>query len=124
VTAASTNAAAAASETLAGDACADPQERSTSSSIGSNSSSTSQQVKWGYLLRLQQCSPQWAAAVAAYEVKQPNWEEIEAGALPSTAAAAVQLSQQYAEAIGLCRALVAAAPLPVVCNSPSCGEPE
>jgi hypothetical protein len=73
------------------------------------------------LLRLQQRSPQWAAAVAAYEANQPNWLEVQAGALPSTAAAAEQHSQQYAEAVGLCRALVAAAPLPVVCNNPSCG---
>jgi hypothetical protein len=118
--AASTSAAAASSEALADDACADPQERSDSSSSSSNSSG-SQQVKWGYLLRLQQHRPQWAAAVAAYEAKQPNWEDVRAMVLPSTAVAAEQLSQQFAEAIGLCRALAAAAPLPVVCNNPSCG---
>ncbi|KAF6256837.1 hypothetical protein COO60DRAFT_1640436 [Scenedesmus sp. NREL 46B-D3] len=38
----------------------------------------------------------------------------------SAAAAAEQHSQQYAEAISLCRALAAAAPLPVVCINPSC----
>jgi hypothetical protein len=76
------------------------------------------------LLRLQQCSPQWAAAVAAYEANQPDWEEVESGALPSTAAAAEQHSQKYAEAIGLCRALAAAAPLPVVCNNLSCNNLE
>jgi hypothetical protein len=121
-------AAAAAIETLAGDACADPQDRSTSSSIGStsnsNSSSAGRQVKWGYLLRLLQCSPQWAAAVAAYEANQPNWEEFTAVTRISTAAAE-QHSQQYAAAISLCRALAAAAPLPVVvCNNPSCGNTE
>jgi hypothetical protein len=120
-------AAAAASGTLAGDASADPQENSTSGSIGSTSNSGSsaiQQIKWGYLLRLQQCSPQWTAAVAAYEANQPHWEEVEEGELPSTAAAAGKLSQQYAEAIGLCRALAAAAPLPVVCSNPSCENTE
>jgi hypothetical protein len=122
------SAAAAASGALAGDACADSQERGASSSSGSSSNSSGsgvgRQVKWGYLLRLQQCSPQWAAAVAAYEANQPNWEEVEAGALPSTAAAAEQHSQHYTEAIGLCRALAAAAPLPVICNNPSCGNKE
>jgi hypothetical protein len=123
----STAAAAAASDSLAGGACADtdPQESGTSSIIGStsnsNGSGTDQQVEWGYLLSLQQCSPQWAAAVATYEANQPDWEEVEKGALPSTAAAAEQHSQRYAEAIGLCRALAAAAPLPVVCNNPGCG---
>jgi hypothetical protein len=58
--------------------------------------------------------------VAAYEANQPNWDEVQALALPSTAAAAEQHSQHFAEAIGLCRALAAAAPLPVVCNNPSC----
>jgi hypothetical protein len=117
-TAAATATATAASEALAGDA--DLQIQSRRSSIGSTSNSSSssagQCVKWGYLLRLQQCSPQWAAAVAAYDANQPNWEDVQAGALPSTAAAAEQHSQHYADAIGLCRALVAA----VVCNNPSC----
>jgi hypothetical protein len=127
--AAAASTSTAASETLAGDAgdCAESRKRS-SRSIGSttysNDSSGSQQIKWGYLLRLQQCSPEWAAAVAAYEANQPDWEEVEAGVLPSTAAAAEQLIQWYAEAIGLCRTLVAAAPLPVVCNNPSCDNTE
>jgi hypothetical protein len=106
----------AASETLAGDARADLQE----STCNSSGISARQQVKWGYLLRLQQCSPQWAAAVAAYEANQPNWEEDQAKAFPSTAAEAEQHTQQYAEAVALCRALVAAVPLPVVCNNPRC----
>jgi hypothetical protein len=71
----------AASTTLAGDACADSQEGSSSigSTSNSNGISAGQQLKWGYLLRLQQNSPQWAAAVAAYEANQPNWEEVERG---------------------------------------------
>ncbi|KAF6254255.1 hypothetical protein COO60DRAFT_335067 [Scenedesmus sp. NREL 46B-D3] len=83
-------------------------------------SSGSQQVRWGYLLQLQQSSPRWAAAVAAYGATQPNWEDIEVGAQRSSAAEAEQRTQQYAQAIGFCRALAAAAPLLVVCNNPSC----
>jgi hypothetical protein len=123
--AAASTSAAAATYTLAGDAHANPDEANNSSVGGaSNSSSAGQQGKWGYLLRLQQFSPQWAAAVAAYETNQPDWGEVEAGTLPCTAAAAEQHSQQYEAAIGLCRALAAAAPLPVVCNNPSCGTME
>jgi hypothetical protein len=121
-------AAAGASEAMAGDACANSIDGSTSSSIAStsnsNGSSAGQQVKWGYLLCLQQCSPQWAAAVAAYEANQQNWEGFNARAMCTTAAAAEQHSQLYAEAIDLCRALVAAAPLPVVCNNPVCENTE
>jgi hypothetical protein len=117
----------AARETLA--ACGEPQESSGSSSStvstsNSNGRSAGQPVKWGYLLRLQQCSPQWAAAVAAYEANQPSREEVQAGVLPSSGAAAEQHSQRYAEAISLCRALAAAAPLPVVCNNPDCENTE
>jgi hypothetical protein len=96
--AAASTSAAAASETLAGDAHVDPHERSKSSSNNSGSSA-GQQVKWGYLLRLQQCSSQWAAAVAAYEANQPDWEEVQAGTLPRGAAAVEQHSQQYADAV-------------------------
>jgi hypothetical protein len=44
-----------------------------STSNNKGSSSASQQVKWGYLLRLQQCSRRWAASLAAYEANQPSW---------------------------------------------------
>jgi hypothetical protein len=99
---------------------------STTSSSSSSSSSveaSSQQVKWGYLLRLPKINPQWAAALAAYEAKQQDWEEDTSGALPSSAAAAAaaeQHTQQYTAAIELCRALVTAAPITVICNNPSC----
>ncbi|KAF6251249.1 hypothetical protein COO60DRAFT_1645254 [Scenedesmus sp. NREL 46B-D3] len=85
-----------------------------------HASSGSQEVRWGYLLQLQQSSPRWAAALAAYGAQQPNWEEAAVGTQPSSAAAAQQRTQQYEAAIGLCRALAATAPLPVVCNKPSC----
>jgi hypothetical protein len=76
------------------------------------------------LLRLQQSSLQWAAAVAAYEANAADREVDDTRALPSTAAATEQQSWQYAEALATCRALAAAAPLPVVCNNPSCGNTE
>jgi hypothetical protein len=99
----------------------DPMAAGGSSS--SSSASSNQQVKWGYMLRLQQINPQWAAAMAAYEAKQQDWEEVTTGAPPSSAAAAAdakQRTQQCTEAIELCRALVAAAPVTVICNNPSC----
>jgi hypothetical protein len=94
-------------------------EEATQTSATSSSSS-SQHVKWGHLLRLQQLSPQWAAAAAAFCAKQLERGERETGQLPSTAAAAEQLGQQYVEAIDLCRTLAAVAPVTAVCNNPSC----
>jgi hypothetical protein len=92
---------------------------------GSSSSTSSQQVKWGYLLRLQQHSPQWTAAAAAFDAKCPacvqdcDFEVAETIMLLSSTQLQ-QLVQPYAEVLELCRALAAAAPLPVVCNNPSC----
>jgi hypothetical protein len=42
----------------------------------SSSSSSAEHVKWGCLLRLQQCSPRWAAAVAAFDAKWPGCEAV------------------------------------------------
>jgi hypothetical protein len=39
---------------------------------GSSSAASSQHVKWGCLLQLPQINPQWAAALTAYEAKQPG----------------------------------------------------
>jgi hypothetical protein len=92
-----------------------------SASIESSSSSSSlEQAKWCYLLRLQQCSPRWAAAVAAFDAKWPGWEGVAEGDLPASAAAAAQLVELFDDAIGLCKVLAAAAPITVVCNNPSC----
>jgi hypothetical protein len=44
------------------------------SSSSSSVEASSQHVKWVYLLRLQQINPQWAAALAAYEAKQQDWQ--------------------------------------------------
>jgi hypothetical protein len=86
---ASAAAAATVAAASAGSTNANPAEGSTSSSINSISTSSSngagQQVKWGYLLCLQQCSPDWAAAVAAYEANEPDWDEVEDGWFPDTA---------------------------------------
>jgi hypothetical protein len=101
---------------------------SSSSSSSSSIEASSQQVKWGYLMRLQQINPQWAAAWEAYQAQLQDWEEVTSGAPPSSAAAepppaaaaAEQSTQKYTAAIELCRALVTAAPITVICNNPSC----
>jgi hypothetical protein len=81
----------------------------------SSCSNSTPQVKWCYLLHLQHLSPHWAAAAAAFTAKWPNSEE-----LPAPAADAEQLGQLYDDVVGLCRALLDAAPITVVCNNPSC----
>jgi hypothetical protein len=83
-------------------------------------------VQWGYLLQLQQSSPRWAAAVAAYEagcwdlLRQPfdlntKWQHIS-----STPGGWEQVTQQYRAAVELCRVPAAEAPLPVICNNIGC----
>jgi hypothetical protein len=92
------------------------------------SSTSSPHVKWGYLLQLQQHSPQWAAAAAAFDAKWPNWRPADMKADHAASAAgaegvgayAEQLGHVYTDVLGLCRALAAAVQLPVVCNNPSC----
>jgi hypothetical protein len=86
-----------------------------SSSRPSAASSSTQQVKWGYLLQLQQCSPRWAAAVAAFNAKWPTFEQ-----MPAPGATPEQIAQLYLDAVGLCRSLAEAAPITVVCNNPDC----
>jgi hypothetical protein len=103
-----------ATDLQAGDSAATDQGRSSSSS------NHHQQVKWGYLLRLQQASPRWAAAVVAFDAKWPGWEGVAERDLPASATAAEQLTELYRDAAGLCRTLAAAAPITVVCNNPSC----
>jgi hypothetical protein len=112
-------AAAAAGDVRVAAATSSGNGNSTAENCASSSSSSSQQVKWGYLLQLQQHSPQWTAAVAAYDAQQQVWSEAEGNAL-GTAGAAEQLEQQYAKIVALRRVLAAETPLPVVCNNPSC----
>jgi hypothetical protein len=107
-------------------------------------------VRWGYLLLQLQQSKGWAEAAAAFDSKWPDALRVLNAALAdqsntgtagnigsssssSTAVGASSsqqqqqqpsaqddISQMYADALQLCRALVAAAPLPLVCNNPSC----
>jgi hypothetical protein len=88
---------------------------STSTAGQLQPSSTNQQVKWGYLLRLQQRSPHWAAAVAAFDAKWPGWRSDMEGLFTrgGGSKALLQIEQQYTDALQLCRALAAAAPLPI-----------
>jgi hypothetical protein len=99
-----------------------------SSSTPSSSSSSSKQVKWNYLLRLQQSSPKWAAAVAATHRKWPTGfarHDGESGSdqdvdTSSSNVDTGRIKQQYYNALQLFRALVAAAPVTIGCNSLAC----
>jgi hypothetical protein len=90
-------------------------------------------VRWGYLLQLQEASPQWAAAVQSFVDKgfdqllatgscHDDVEEqcVEAGAGSSADKDAHQAAQLFEGVVELFKALAAAALLPVVCNNPSC----
>jgi hypothetical protein len=81
----------------------------------SSSCGSAQEVKWGYLLRLQQCSPHWAAASAVFDAHWPYFEEWSADTEDGE-----YLEQQYYDAVALCMALADAAPITVVCNNPDC----
>jgi hypothetical protein len=94
----------------------------------SSSSSTSVQCKWRYLLRLHHSSRRWQAAVADYSASrihdEPQLENFlvaaaEAGCIDTEATH--KLQQLAAVFLQLARTLAAAAPLPVVCNNPGCG---
>jgi hypothetical protein len=90
-------------------------------SIDSSSSRDSQQAKWGHLLRLQQYSPQWAAAAAAFSTKWHNiyWQSMSNWKATGSSLTEERIDQLYADALGLCKVLIAAAPLTVVCNNPT-----
>jgi hypothetical protein len=90
----------------------------SSSSSASASSSSSQQAKWSHLLQLQSSS-KLAAAVATFEEKWPNWWS-DHSLYSGTAAAVAQTAEVYADVLGLCRAVAAAAPLHGVCNYVGC----
>jgi hypothetical protein len=121
-------AAAAAAATRSGDEAADaaPSLIATSRDQAATpaSSSGQQQVECGYLLRLHQSSKQWRVKLAGFDIKWPAWRQAgsQAAAGSSTApAAGEQVSVLYADAVGLCRALLAAAPLQLGCNNADCG---
>uniref|UniRef100_A0A383V5G8 MYND-type domain-containing protein n=1 Tax=Tetradesmus obliquus TaxID=3088 RepID=A0A383V5G8_TETOB len=97
--------------------------KGSSSSSSSSSNSSSQQLKWGYLLNLQQSSTRWAAAAAEYRAAmQASAQQLAADGEDAHPAAcpAAQVGQQYQAAVKLCRALAAAAPVPALCNNPGC----
>jgi hypothetical protein len=129
--------AAAAAATSTGSAAAEASSSAVSpaasgGTIGSSStpvdtsSTSNQQVQWGYLLQLQQSSPRWAAAVQAYEggrwdlLHQPFHSNTMWQHISNTPGGWERLTQQYRAAVELCRTLAAEAPLPVICNNLGC----
>jgi hypothetical protein len=88
-----------------------------SSTSSSSSSSSNQPATWGHLLRLPQINAQWAAAAAAFDAK---WQSYDWQGVSSMATEAAAVEQLHKDALQLCRVLADAAPLTVVCNSPSC----
>jgi hypothetical protein len=92
----------------------------------SSSSSSSRPVQWQHLLRLHE-SRKLMGAVAAYGWAPGHIRPlILSDAFAAGEAARVsskermQLRKMYQDALVFCRALVAVAPLPVVCNNPQC----
>jgi hypothetical protein len=103
-------AAAAAAEQAEEGTCASSSSGSGDrATAAASSSSATHQFSWGYLLRLQQRSPRWAAAVAAYDAEWPGWHEdadnmFARGWLVLTSSEARQrLQQQYTDTLELCR---------------------
>uniref|UniRef100_A0A383V4W9 Uncharacterized protein n=1 Tax=Tetradesmus obliquus TaxID=3088 RepID=A0A383V4W9_TETOB len=121
--AATETAPAAAAATAAGPSTAAVAAARSVSGSGSCSRpghpSSAQQVSWGYLLQLQQHS--WAAALAAFDARWPSWRDDVQGGIAASAASTNELvqrtEQQYTDALELCRALEAAAPLRLLCNN-------
>jgi hypothetical protein len=115
-----------------GSGCGNRDTRTTGTTTSSScttagsSSSATQQVSWSCLLRMQQASPRWAAAVAAFDAKWPGWRSVARKVVdqgvprPISSEVMQQLQQQYTDTLELCRVLVAAAPLPLLCNNPGC----
>jgi hypothetical protein len=86
------------------------------------SSSTGLQPKWSYLLCLQQSSKKWRTATAEYEVSSVDLAgfRLLAGAMEEGSNFAADLERSFKESLQLMRTFAAVAPLPVVCNNPSC----
>jgi hypothetical protein len=102
-----------------------------------NAEGDSAEVRWGYLLPQLQQSSVLAKAAAAFDSKWPNILAVIEAAVANHSsssstsetapeqpaadtAGSVQpadISALYADALQLCRGLVAAAPLPLVCNT-------
>jgi hypothetical protein len=103
-------------------AAAGPDVTASSSTSGqASNTSSSSRPKWGHLLHLQQFSPDWPASVEAFWDRRPYWSEDALGLLwASTPNILHEVQLQFDNALQLTRELVDAAPLPVVCNNPSC----
>jgi hypothetical protein len=120
------HAAAAAARQAAGVHAAEQAATASGSMASSSSSSTGVQLKWSYLLRLQQSSKKWRAA-AECEASAASRRDMAvfyvfAAALHggSSSTAAEELERCFEESLQLVRTLAAVALLPVVCNNPSC----
>jgi hypothetical protein len=111
-------AAAAIAAAAAGEATADTHGAAAPSS--SSSSSSRDTAKWSYLLRLRGYNARWAASAATFDSHRLLSLHLDHTEARSGSPVLEQSKQPYADAIELCRALAAAAPLPVVCNNPSC----
>jgi hypothetical protein len=109
---------ATSSAAAASTAAREPHSGPTATA--SSSSSSAQQSKWDYLLQLQQSSPRWAAAVAAFDAASLSRADLDRTAVVSASPALDQVKRRYADAVELFRLLAAEAPLPAVCNHPSC----
>uniref|UniRef100_A0A383VXT2 MYND-type domain-containing protein n=1 Tax=Tetradesmus obliquus TaxID=3088 RepID=A0A383VXT2_TETOB len=117
-------AAATAAAATAEPSAASGASSSSSSSSRPGHSSSNKQVSWSYLLQLQSI-PQWTAALAAFDAKWPGWRAdvtpgYSAVDQDSSDTAMQQTAQQFTDAVELCSALAAAAPLQLVCNNPGC----
>jgi hypothetical protein len=110
--------AATAATQAAGIAAAVEQAGTATSS----SSSTGVQSRWSYLLRLQQSSKKWRAAAEreASSRDMAIFRVLAAAMHGSSSMAAGELERCFKESLQLVRTLAAVAPLPVVCNNPSC----
>jgi hypothetical protein len=116
----------------------------------SSSSSSSTSPRWHYLLEQPRKSKRWAEAAAVFDSRWPDALGMMSAAAAAAAVKLLtdtgetsdssnsssnadgtssahhqqlgpdDITQLYADALQLCRALVAAAPLPLVCNNPSC----
>jgi hypothetical protein len=115
----------AATAAVAGPDVTASSGNNAQASDASSGSSSSSPAKWGHLLHLQQFSPDWVAAVAAFSEKWSGWwhEDVKAkfaAVLVGTPLLLQEVQLVYNDALQLIRELVDAAPMPVVCNNPSC----
>jgi hypothetical protein len=120
---AGTASAGVATSSSSVSAAAGPADSAAAESSSSRSSEP--QIKWSYLLRLQQDSKKWRAAAAAWaassrDMAVPLLCVFAAAMQGSSSSAAERIERSCKDSLQLARTLTAVAPLPVVCNNPSC----